>query len=44
MTFSISKLFKSQGLLRAIDIIDEIVALIRASKTPDEARQGLMDK
>ena len=33
-----------EGLLRAIDIIDEIVALIRASKTPDEARQGLMDK
>ncbi|MBP5341402.1 MAG: DNA gyrase subunit A [Bacteroidales bacterium] len=32
------------GLLRAIDIIDEIVALIKASKTPDEARQGLMDK
>ncbi len=33
-----------QGLLKAIDIIDEIVALIRASKTPDEARQGLMDR
>ena len=33
-----------EGLLRAIDIIDEIVTLIRASKTPDEARQGLMDK
>ena len=32
------------GLLRAIDIIDEIVALIRASKTPDEARQGLMER
>ena len=32
------------GLLRAIDIIDEIVALIRASKTPDEARQGLIDR
>ena len=32
------------GLLRAIDIIDEIVALIRASKNPDDARQGLMDK
>ena len=32
------------GLLRAIDIIDEIVALIKASKTPDEARQGLMDQ
>lgn len=33
-----------QGLLRAIDIIDEIVALIRASKTPDDARQGLMER
>ena len=33
-----------EGLLRAIDIIDEIVALIRASKTPEEARQGLMDR
>ena len=33
-----------QGLLRAIDIIDQIVALIRASKTPDEARQGLMSQ
>ena len=33
-----------EGLLRAIDIIDEIVALIKASKTPDEARQGLMEK
>ena len=33
-----------EGLLRAIDIIDEIVALIRASKTPDEARQGLMEQ
>ncbi len=32
------------GLLRAIDIIDEIVALIKSSKTPDEARQGLMDR
>ena len=33
-----------EGLLRAIDIIDEIVALIRASKTPDEARMGLMNQ
>ena len=32
------------GLLRAIDIIDEIVALIRSSKTPDEARQGLVER
>ncbi len=33
-----------EGLLKAIDIIDEIVALIRASKTPEDARQGLMDR
>ena len=32
------------GLLRAIDIINEIVALISASKTPADARQGLMEK
>ena len=32
-----------EGLLKALDLIDEIIALIRASKTPDEARQGLMD-
>ena len=33
-----------EGLLKALDIIDEIIALIRASKTVDEARQGLIDK
>ena len=33
-----------EGLLRAIDIIDEIVALIRASKNPEDARVGLMEK
>ncbi len=33
-----------EGLLRAIDIIDEIIALIRASRTPEDARQGLMDR
>ncbi len=32
------------GLLRAIDIIDEIVHLIRSSKTPSDARQGLIDR
>ena len=32
-----------QGLLKAIDIMDEIIALIRRSATVDEARQGLMD-
>lgn len=30
-----------QGFLKAIDIIDEVIALIRASQTVDAARQGL---
>ena len=30
------------GILVALDYIDEVIALIRASKTPDEAKQGLM--
>ena len=33
-----------EGLLKALDIIDEIIALIRASKTVDEARSGLMNQ
>ena len=33
-----------EGLLKALDIIDEIIALIRASKTVDEARNGLMER
>lgn len=33
-----------EGLLKALDIIDEIIALIRASKSVDDARTGLMDK
>ena len=33
-----------QGLLKALDHIDEVIALIRASRTPDEAREGLMEK
>lgn len=32
-----------EGFLRAIDIIDEIIQLIRRSKTVEEAKQGLMD-
>jgi DNA gyrase subunit A len=32
-----------EGLLIALDHLDEVIALIRASKTPDEARTGLMD-
>jgi DNA gyrase subunit A len=31
-----------EGLKIALDHLDEIIALIRASKSPDEARQGLM--
>lgn len=31
-----------EGLLKAIDHIDEIVALIKKSKNPDEARSGLV--
>ena len=33
-----------EGLRIALDNIDEVVKLIRASKTPEEARQGLMDR
>ena len=31
------------GLLMALDYIDAVIALIRASKTPEEARTGLME-
>ncbi|WP_275942316.1 DNA gyrase subunit A [Streptomyces spiramenti] len=31
-----------RGLLKALDAIDEVIALIRRSQTVDEARQGLM--
>jgi len=33
-----------EGLLIALDHIDEIIALIRSSATPDIAREGLMSK
>jgi len=32
-----------EGLLKALDIIDEIIALIRNSKTVEDARNGLME-
>jgi DNA gyrase subunit A len=32
------------GLLIALDHLDEIIALIRSSRTPEEARNGLMDR
>ena len=33
-----------EGLKIALDNIDAVIKLIRASKTPDEARKGLMEK
>ncbi len=33
-----------EGLIIALDHIDAVIALIRASKTTDEARQGLMER
>ncbi|MGW8315436.1 MAG: DNA gyrase subunit A [Bacteroidales bacterium] len=33
-----------EGLLKALDHIDEVIALIRASATPEEARDGLMEQ
>ena len=33
-----------EGLLKALDIIDEIIALIRASQSVEDARNGLMEK
>ncbi|WP_374197375.1 DNA gyrase subunit A [Corynebacterium glutamicum] len=31
-----------RGLIKALDMLDEVIALIRRSPTPDEARTGLM--
>ncbi len=33
-----------EGLLKALDHIDEIITTIRASRTPEEARVGLMER
>ncbi|QPH40027.1 DNA gyrase subunit A [Pedobacter endophyticus] len=33
-----------EGYLIALDHLDEVIKLIRASETPDEARMGLMEK
>lgn len=33
-----------EGLLIALDHLDEVIALIRASSTPEDARNGLMEK
>jgi DNA gyrase subunit A len=33
-----------EGLIIALDHLDEVIALIRQSKTPDEAKEGLISK
>ena len=33
-----------EGLLKALDFIDEVIALIRASENPDVAKNGLMER
>ena len=33
-----------EGLIKALDIIDEIIALIKASKSTQEAKQGLIER
>ncbi|MEA2043533.1 MAG: DNA gyrase subunit A [Bacteroidota bacterium] len=33
-----------QGYLKALDHLDEVIKLIRASQTPDEAKTGLMER
>ena len=33
-----------EGLLIALDHLDEVISLIRSSKTPEEAKDGLMEK
>lgn len=33
-----------EGLIIAVDNIDEVIAIIRGSKSPEEARQGLMNR
>ena len=33
-----------EGLLKALDVMDEVIAIIRASKTVEDARQGLIER
>lgn len=33
-----------EGLIKALDHLDEVIALIRASRTPEEAKNGLMQQ
>ncbi len=41
---AIKKAHVLEGLLIALDNLDEVIKLIRASKTPEEARNGLMER
>ena len=33
-----------EGLLKALDFLDEVIAIIRSSKTVDDAKQGLIER
>ena len=33
-----------EGLLKALDVMDEVIAIIRSSKTVDDAKQGLVER
>jgi DNA gyrase subunit A len=33
-----------EGLVKALDVLDELIALIRASRTPPEAKEGLISR
>ncbi len=33
-----------EGLIKALDHLDEVIALIRASRTPEDAKNGLMEQ
>ncbi|MBN2801925.1 MAG: DNA gyrase subunit A [Deltaproteobacteria bacterium] len=44
LTKAAARLHILEGLKKALDHIDEIVALIRASQNPDEAKNGLIAK
>ena len=33
-----------EGLLKALDVLDEVIAIIRGSKTVDEAKNGLIER
>src|SRR5688572_18045318 len=33
-----------EGLVKALDVLDQLISLIRSSRTPDDAKQGLISK